>query len=158
MDRRTLRLVAMTMLVPLAACQAEDEAAEKTVLQLMVTEVQPTAEIYWDSVQFVSDETGDHDIFPKTDAEWQRTRDAATKLAQIGELLKTPDHAEGRGQNWIELANGLVEVSKLAAQAAEQRSTDKVLEVGGTLYNVCTACHQAYPAVTQGEADKATPR
>ena len=35
---------------------------------------------------------------------------------------------------------------KGALQAAIDKSPEAVFEVGGTIYNVCTACHQAYPA------------
>jgi hypothetical protein len=37
------------------------------------------------------------------------------------------------------------DVARLAEQAALDNSPDAVFEVGGTLYNVCTACHQSYP-------------
>lgn len=42
-------------------------------------------------------------------------------------------------------ANSLTEVSKRAEQAAVDKDVDKVFEVGGTVYAVCTACHQVYP-------------
>ncbi len=64
---------------------------------LMAKQVQPTAQTYWDAVQFISDDTGDHDIFPKTDAEWEKTRKAAADLQGYGELLLTDAYTEGRG-------------------------------------------------------------
>ena len=118
---------------------------EKTVQQLMAEDVEPNAQIYWKSVQFISDETGDHDIFPRTDEEWARVKAAATRLGEFGTLLQTPGYAEGRGDDWLQFSRSLVEVSKLAEQAAEEKSTDKVFEVGGTIYSVCEACHQVYP-------------
>ena len=151
-------LGAMTMMVAAAlvsGCNQGPPAPDKTVQQLMAEDVQPTAEVYWNSVQFISDETGDHDIFPKTDAEWAKTKAAATKLGELGALLKTPGYTEGRGADWTQISNSLIEVSKLAEQAAEERSTDKIFEVGGTIYNVCTACHQAYPAETQPDEEAA---
>ena len=118
---------------------------EKTVQQLMAEDVQPTAEVYWDAVQFISDETGNHDIFPKTDAEWKRTRDAATRIVELAELMQTPGYAEGRGEDWVQISQSLAEVGKLAERAADSRDPDKVFEVGGTLYSVCSGCHQVYP-------------
>lgn len=129
----------------LAGCKQEAEAPEQTVQQLMANQVQPTAEIYWNAVQFISDETGDHEIFPKTDAEWQRTRDGATKLGELAALLKTPAYSEGRGADWIQFSDSLAEVAKRAEQAADARDPEKVFEVGGTIYSVCSACHQVYP-------------
>ena len=146
----TLSLAAL-----LAGCNQGPPTPDKTVQQLMAEDVQPTAEVFWNSVQFISDETGDHDIKPETDADWQRTRDAATKLGEFGELLKTPGYAEGRGEDWITFSNSLIEVSQLAVQAAESKDPDKVFEVGGTIYNVCSACHQVYPATVGPEAEEA---
>lgn len=130
----------------LAGCNQAAEKPAMTVQQLMAKEVQPTAEVYWNAVQYISDEKGNHDIFPKNDAEWETVRLAAVKLGEHGKLLQTPGYTEGRGEDWAEFAKGLVEVSALAEAAAKEKSTDKVFEVGGTVYNVCSACHQAYPA------------
>jgi len=146
-------LIAAAMAALLAACGQGVEAPEKTVQQLMAEDVQPTAEIYWDSVQFISDETGDHDIKPETDAEWARTKAAATRLGELAVLLRTPGYTEGRGEDWTTFASSLSDVAKLAEQAAEERDTDKIFEVGGTIYNVCSACHQVYPATTGPEAE-----
>lgn len=145
--------IALAATAVLTGCNAEPPPPDKTVQQLMATEVQPTAQIFWNSVQFISDEQGEHDIFPKTDAEWKRTRDAATKLGELGEMLTNPGYSEGRGEDWAEFASSLVEVSKLAEQAADSRNPDKVFEVGGSLYNVCAACHQVYPATTGPEVE-----
>ncbi|HEY6815373.1 MAG TPA: hypothetical protein VI168_07540 [Croceibacterium sp.] len=155
MTRIGLIAAAATTAALLGGCSQGAAPPEKTAQQLMAQDVQPTAEIYWESVQFISDETGDHDIFPQTDADWKKTRDAATKLGELGLLLQTPGYAEGRGEDWVQFAKSLVDVSKLAEQAADEKSTDKVFEVGGTIYNVCTACHQVYPATTGPEAEQA---
>ena len=152
MRRKLIIAFAGTALV--AGCNQGPAAPEKTVQMLMKEDVQPTAEVYWNSVQFISDETGDHDIFPQTDADWQKTKDAATRIGEFAELLKTPGYTEGRGADWTTFANSLGEVARLAEQAAEERDTDKIFEVGGTLYNVCSACHQVYPATTGPEAEE----
>ncbi len=127
-----------------------------TIQQLMADVVQPTADIYWRSVQFVSDETGEHDIRPETDAQWLATRTAAASLTEYGNLLMTPLYAEGRGEDWMDFSRGLVEIGMQAEQAAIARDPDKVFEVGGTLYNVCTGCHQLYPPL-EAPAEAAAP-
>jgi hypothetical protein len=146
MNKAVIAAIGATLL--LGGCNQAAQAPEMTAQQLMAKEVQPTAEIYWNAVQFISDETGDHDVFPKTDAEWKAVQDAAVKLGKLGEQLKTPGFSEGRGQDWIQFSDSLIEVSKLAEQAAAERNTDKVFEVGGTIYSVCSACHQMYPPAT----------
>ena len=140
MSRRTLTLFAIS--AALAGCQAEPKASVK---EYMAGEVQPTAEVYWNAVQFISDEQGDHDIFPRNDAEWENVRQAAVRLGEMGAELKEPKYAEGRGAAWIEFADGLIEVSAQAEKAAADKSSEAVFEVGGTVYSVCSACHQAYP-------------
>lgn len=141
---RTITIGAAVLL--LAGCNQKAPAPEQTVQQLMANEVQPTAEIYWDSVQYISDiERGEYEIVPQNEADWKRTRDAATRIGELGQLLRTPAYAQGRGEDWMQIAQSLVDVSKLAEQAADQRSTEKVFEVGGTVYSVCKGCHDLYP-------------
>ena len=152
---KTVFTATAAMAALLGGCGQQAATPEKTVQQLMAQDVQPTAEIFWNSVQFISDETGDHDIRPETDADWQKTRDAATRLGEFGLLLQTPAYTEGRGEDWTQFAKSLVDVSKLAEQAADAKDPDKVFEVGGTIYNVCSACHQVYPATTGPEAEEA---
>lgn len=147
--KRTILCLAGTVVV--AACGQNAEPAE-SVKDLMAKKVQPTAEVYWGAVQFISDETGNHDIVPQTDADWERTRKAAEDLAGFGELLQTPAYTEGRSEDWTQFSQSLVEISEQAEKAAVDRSPDAVFEVGGTVYNVCSACHQAYPATTGPEA------
>ena len=137
--------IAIAGAAALAGCQQRAEAPDRTVQQLMADVVQPTTEIYWNSVQYISDEEGEHEIYPRSDEEWQRVRDAAVRIGELGELLKTPAYSEGRGEDWLQFSDSLVEVSKLAEQAAVEQDRDKVFEVGGTIYNVCSACHQVYP-------------
>lgn len=154
-----VRIAALAGVLVLAGCGQDVPQPEKTVQQFMATEVQPTAEIYWNSVQWVSDEQGEREIVPRTDAEWEKVRAAAATLGQHGRLLAEPGYAQGRAQDWSEFAKGLVEVSALAEQAAVSKDKDKVFEVGGTLYNVCSACHQAYPPAQgiPGAGEAATP-
>ena len=151
---KTGLIAAAAMAALLGACSQQAEAPEKTVQQLMAQDVQPTAEIFWNSVQFISDETGDHDIKPETDADWARTKASAVKLGELAALLRTPGYTEGRGEDWTTFANSLTEVAKLAEQAADAKDPDKIFEVGGTMYNVCSACHQVYPATTGPEAEE----
>lgn len=140
MIRHSLTLFALA--AALGGCKAEPEAS---VRDYMVQEVQPTADIYWKSVQYVSDEEGMHEVFPRTDAEWDDVRQAAVRLREIGAELKEPRYAEGRGSAWIDFSDGLIEVAEQAEQQAIDKSVDGVFEIGGTVYAVCQACHQAYP-------------
>lgn len=143
MTKALIPVLAATAL--LGACNQGPPAPEKTAQQLMAEDVQPTAEVFWNSVQYISDETGQHEIVPKTDEDWKRTRDSATRMIALAELLQTPGYTEGRGEDWVEFSKSLADVGRLAEQAADSRDPEKVFEVGGTMYSVCSACHLAYP-------------
>jgi hypothetical protein len=134
------------------ADQSVANGAQADVRKLMVEKVDPSAKAYWNAVQYVSDETGFHEIRPSNEAEWTRTREAAERVGKLGALMQTAAYAEGRGQDWQEFARGLSDVAGLAAQAAEAKDADQVFEMGGALYNVCSACHQAYMTSPAGLA------
>ncbi|GAA0283113.1 hypothetical protein GCM10009127_25680 [Alteraurantiacibacter aestuarii] len=120
-----------------------------TVQQMMANEVQPAADVYWGAVKFesllVDGEVVERDIKPETDEQWEEVRASAARLGELGGVLLTPAYSDGRGQDWLDYAQGLIDVSKQAEQAAIDQDPDAEFEVGGTIYNVCRACHQMYP-------------
>ena len=137
-------------LIMLAGCKPA--APPETVQQLMKNKVDPTATIYFSAVQYVSDATGNHDIRPQTDADWEKVRKAAADLQDYGKLLQTDAYTKGRNADWTKFSQALVDVSKQAEQAAKDKNPDKVFEISGTIYNVCSACHMVYPATVGPEA------
>jgi hypothetical protein len=138
---RTLAVVAAVLL--LAGCKAS--APAETTQQLMKNKVDPASKVYFNAVQYISDSTGEHDIKPQTDADWEKVRKAAADLQDYGKLLQTDAYTKGRNPDWTKFSQALVDVSKDAEQAAKDKNVDKVFEVSGTIYNVCSACHMAYP-------------
>lgn len=146
-----MRFAALTLPALLLASCA-DEPVEQPygpAQKFMAEQVQPTAEIYWGAVGAVSELVDGEPVFtefePETDEDWEKVRLAAVSLREFGEVLATPAYADGRGEDWIDFSNGLKEVSQLAEQAAIDKDPDAVFEVGGTIYSVCSACHQMYP-------------
>ena len=138
---RTVAVIGLAAL--LAGCKAA--APAETVQQMMKNKVQPTAQIYWDAVQYISDENGSRDIVPQTDADWEKVRKAAADLQDYGKLLQTDAYTKDRNPDWVKFSQAMVEVSQQAEQAAKDKNVDKVFEVSGTIYSVCSACHMAYP-------------
>lgn len=141
------------LLAPLAlvagCSQAEETGPLGTTQQMMAQHVQPTAEIYWESVGSRSELVDGEPVFtewqPETDVEWDEVRAAAGRLGELGELLMTPAYTEGRGEDWTAYSQGLVDAAAQAEQAAASRDPEAVFEVGGTVYAVCSACHRMYP-------------
>lgn len=140
------RIWAMGVLavVCLGGCSDSDAPQAAAVKEQMAGKVQPTAQIYWNAVQYISDEDGSRKIVPTTDAQWTRTAEAAAQLKAMAQMLKQPDYAADRGTDWLEFAQGMADVAGQAEAAARARDPDKVLDAGGTLYNVCSACHEVY--------------
>lgn len=132
----------------LASCGGPEKPS---AMLLMRDEVQPTAEIFWGSSGSISDENGMHDLTPTTEEGWKKTLDSTVKLRELGELLKSEAYAQDRGEGWVRFSQGLIDVSKRAEQSVRDRDSDKMFEVGGHVYDVCKACHEAYPATEAGE-------
>ncbi len=122
---------------------------------LMATVVQPQADVFWKSAGTVTDENGPVDLTPTTDEAWLQTRSAAATVAEMGNLLMTPQYAQGRGEDWMEFSRSLVQIGLRAEQAAVDRDSEAIFEVGGIMYNVCTACHQVYPPAAGEEPEPA---
>lgn len=133
----------LTLLV-LSGCSGGEPVEQADVYSMMLRQVQPEAEAYWQAVQYISDESGLRRIEPKNDAEWSRVAEAARNLRSLGEAMKAPAYARGKGSDWLDFSQGLIDVSGPAEEAANARNLEQVLAVGGTIYNVCTACHEVY--------------
>ena len=131
-------------LAALSGCSGERPIEPADVKAMMNQHVQPEAQLYWQAVQYISDEKGVREIVPQNDAAWNRTAEAARKLKVLGESMKQPIYAQGKGADWQDFAQGLVDASGQAEVAAQSRKPEQVLEAGGTLYNVCSACHEIY--------------
>ena len=115
--------------------------------QLMLSVIEPAAEVYWDAVGVIMDEEGTRRIEPRTAGEWEAVENAAFVLAESGNLLLLEDRAQGR-DHWTAMSRSMVEVGRLAVEAAQARDPDAVFEAGGEVYLVCTGCHAVYAAET----------
>lgn len=130
-----------------AACASQGAAPPfkpvATVDQLMDAVITPAAETYWGSVSTIVDKDGITENFPETDEEWEAVWAAAMTIAESGNLLMMSSRAPDN-EDWIKFSLQLVDVGVEAAQAAEAKNPDRVLEKGEEVYNVCTGCHMQY--------------
>ncbi|MCY4398020.1 MAG: hypothetical protein OXE96_01560 [Gemmatimonadetes bacterium] len=120
--------------------------------QLMVSVIEPAAEVYWDAVGVIMDEEGTHEIEPRTPEEWEAVVNAAYVLAESGNLLLMEDRAQGRG-HWIAMSRSMSEVGQRAIEAAEAEDPQAVFDMGAELYFVCTGCHTVYATGTLRPSD-----
>ena len=114
-----------------------------TVLQIMEGPVAHAAEVYWGSVSTIVDKDGIHENFPQNDEEWEAVWSSGIAISEAGNSMMMSGRAKDNDE-WMRLSALLVDRGMDAAAAGESKDTEKVLEVGERVYNVCTACHMKY--------------
>lgn len=147
----TTRLGTLFVVVLLSACDGApqpppfDPVAD--VKQLMVSVLEPAAEVYWDAVGSVIDANGTVEFAPKNDEEWDAVRNSAFVIAESGNLLMMTPRARDTGE-WMTLSRAMIDAGERAIKAAESRDRDAVFDVGADVYDSCTNCHAKYAIET----------
>ena len=151
---RTIRVAAAVaaLLIATASCadQSSSESRFRQVTdtkELMASLVEPAAEVYWDAVGWILDAEGETYFRPTTPEEWTAVQNAATLLAESGNLLLMEHHAQGR-EDWMAMSEALTEVSLRALDAARAEDPDQVFDMGAEVYFACTGCHGVYALET----------
>jgi hypothetical protein len=114
-----------------------------SVKELMVSIVDPAADVVWDSVGTVISEEGVDEWYPKTEEEWAKVRNSAVVIMESGNLLMIGDRARDK-LVWMELSQALVDAGAAAVKAADSRDPEAVFAVGETIYVACDRCHNLY--------------
>jgi hypothetical protein len=132
----------------LSACASEAESVSDfipvgDVRELMAHIVDPAADVYWAAVGTIVDADGVHEMYPRTDEEWEAVSNAAFMIAESGNLMMMEGRVRDQGA-WITMSQQLVEVSQRALEAADARNLDAVFDMGAEVYYVCTNCHAVY--------------
>ena len=138
----------------LCGCNAKGQPFVEVadVKQLMISVVEPAAEIYWDAVGTIIDKNGIVEFAPSTDEEWQAVRNAAMVIAESGNLLMMEGRIQG-GVEWTALSSALIEVGRQALEAAEAENATAVFDAGAEVYYACSNCHATYAPDTIRPAD-----
>jgi hypothetical protein len=102
----------------------------------------PAAEIVWRASGTVSDAAGEHDLTPKSDAEWEQVVSGAATLAEATNALIIPPRA--RDPVWYSLAGALADAATQAYQAAEAHDGAAIAQAGARIDAACTSCHKYY--------------
>ena len=113
------------------------------VKTLMASVMDPIADEYWGSVGVVIDQSGEHELAPKTAEDWDKVRNAAITVAETGNLLMMPSRAKDGGE-WMQAARHLIETAEACIRAAESRDKTAVFDRGAEMYDACVACHVKY--------------
>ncbi len=117
--------------------------ATSTIHDFMVWGMEPAADVIWGSAGFILTEEGEVDLQPTTQEGWDAVRNAATVVAETGNLLMTPGYRADT-DDWVEYSAGIIRAGLKAREAAMAQDADALFDAGGQLYNVCRACHNKY--------------
>jgi hypothetical protein len=139
-----------------------------TVRDLMESIIDPSADTLWGAVGTVVDNDGIHEMFPKTQEEWQEPRRAAVRIIEGSNLLIMPGReaapagatSEAPGaeleppqitvlikekrQSFDAFARALQGLGVEALGAIDAKDTSLLLEIGARMENVCEGCHQTF--------------
>jgi hypothetical protein len=130
--------------------------------------VDPSADVVWNAVSFVSNQQGLTETKPRNDEEWVKARHGALLLAEASNLLMVPGrhvaapHVKSetpgvelepsemealidkdRGA-WNRRAHDLHTAVLEALSAIDAKDPDKLFEVGEHIERACENCHTAY--------------
>jgi hypothetical protein len=103
----------------------------------------PSTDVIWGSAGQIITSAGTEDLRPTTEEGWLNVRNHAAIVAESGNLLMMVPRARD-GDEWMRISQALVDVGVQAIRAAEAKDADRLFQVGGDIYNVCTNCHSKY--------------
>jgi len=148
MKLRPHLLIAIILGATAAASAAEEVHAPsgsrpfvdtKTFMEHVLT---PAAKAIWRSNAVVIDAKGEHDLRPRTDAEWEEIESGAATLAEATNALMIPQRVLDK--EWAAYVRTLADAADKAYQAAEAHDLKTVADISDRLDGICAACHRHY--------------
>jgi len=113
------------------------------VKELVEAVVDPSADVVWESVATIFTKDHVEERRPRTKEEWANVRSHAMILAESGNLLMMVPRAKD-GDQWMKMAQALVDTAAVALRAADAKDVDGLLKVGGEIDETCENCHKKY--------------
>ena len=111
----------------------------KTFMDHVLT---PAANLIWKVNGSVIDTSGEHDLGPKTDVDWENITSGAATLAEATNAMMIPGRA--LDPEWNAYVKKLADAADRAYQAAEAHDLKTVADVSDHLDGICAACHRHY--------------
>ena len=139
-----------------------------TIKDLMDSEVDPSADILWDSVATTVSKEGIDEKAPRTDDDWAMVRHSAITLIEATNLLimdgrhvaKPGEKAENPQVElapeqiqtmidqdraaWIKFAHGLHDAGTAALKAIDAKNVQGLSDAGEGIDEACEQCHLKY--------------
>ncbi len=124
------------------AGQAQPFQAHVDLQTFMEHVLGPAAAVIFKVDGVVIDKNGEHDLSPKSDADWEKIVSGAATLAEATNALMIPQRV--RDQAWIPYAKKLADAANKAYRAAEAHDLKSISEVSDQLDEICASCHRHY--------------
>jgi hypothetical protein len=139
-----------------------------TVKELMLSVIDPSADVVWNSVMAVMNEKGLTETRPVTDEDWLNVRHGAVTLMEAANLLLVPGRRVARAGEksetpgielepeemdaliakdrpaWEARAKALHDIVEKVIVAIDAKDPDKVFELGEQIEVACEGCHKQY--------------
>ena len=141
-----------------------------TIQDLMVSEVDPSADALWESVATIVTEGKVEELQPRTDAEWAQVRRYAITLTEAGNLLVMPGRRlvapgkkledegvlgvltaaesqkaiDSRPAEFVQWGHSLHDAGEQMLAAVDARSIQGMIDAGEQLDAVCEGCHMTF--------------
>jgi hypothetical protein len=147
----------------------EQFAVTATFQELMDAEMDAPSDMIWKAVSVVNDASGTHEKTPSTPDEWQELRRQAIRLAETSNLLMIPGRPVAgpnvkttvKSKEQLDVAaiqnrlaanpaalTAFAQSTRTVAQqlvdAIDRRDVQKLTDLGGSLDEVCEACHKTF--------------
>lgn len=138
-----------------------------TLQDLMVGQIDPPADALWDSVGEEVSKSGDVQLQPHTDVEWQTVRQHALTLIEGANLLLVPGRRlslhefppeatgvygsteiasaiDANRVGFAQFAVALRAVGQQALTAIDARDPKGLMDAGETMDGICESCHTTF--------------
>ncbi len=139
-----------------------------TIKDLMLSIVDPSADVVWLAVTTVQNSAGTVETRPQNDEEWEKVQHGAFQLVEAANLLMIPgrrvappgDKSVAPGvelepeemqamidkdrAGWITHATALHTAALQTLEAVKSHDAEKVFELGEQIEHACEGCHRAY--------------
>jgi hypothetical protein len=142
-------IAAVGMACVAASPSLSDNAAPTSLFQahvdlptFMEHVLSPAAAVIFKANGVVIDKNGEHDLSPKSDADWEQIVTGAATLAEATNALMIPERV--RDQAWNPYVKKLADAANKAYRAAEVHDFKSISEVSDQLDEICAACHRHY--------------
>jgi cytochrome c556 len=139
-----------------------------TIKDIMLSIVDPSADVIFNSVATIISVTGTEERQPRTDEEWAAVRRGAIQLVEATNLLRVPgrqvarpgEKSENPGieleppsiqkliaddpATWRKLVDALHDAAVPALKAVDAKNVQGLFDAGDTIEHACEGCHQQY--------------